>query len=352
MINDKGFVDAYAAIYEKKEDKDKKRWQDDDGDGKWYEKSDVDGKVSKREKDEKKSKKKDDEDEDKKEEANEEVINELVGTIARLGAKGIAKAGAKAVAKKGGKAAVKKAAVSGAKTAAVHTAIDHATRGGDVEESVKLEDAEGNPSVEILDLVLPDPIKSTVRKEETEVEVDELLESRLWDQVAANLTTLGEMRGIKYKVSPLDEVTGVLAAKAGVDAAGSAVKGGLNTAGKAIKATSQILNNKKATNEDVDIDAAIKQQSPFNVKSPVIFGNKTKVVEEEKEDLTSKYAPNIIKADASMKEAAGEIAGSIAGGAAGAAVAGPVGGIAGSMVGGALGSKLDKKKKKPAPAGA
>ena len=92
MINDKGFVDAYAAIYEKKEDKDKKRWQDDDGDGKWYEKSDVDGKVSKREKDEKKSKKKDDEDEDKKEEANEEVINELVGTIARLGAKGIAKA--------------------------------------------------------------------------------------------------------------------------------------------------------------------------------------------------------------------------------------------------------------------
>ena len=31
-----------------------KRWQDDDGDGKWYEKSDVDGKISKREKEEKK----------------------------------------------------------------------------------------------------------------------------------------------------------------------------------------------------------------------------------------------------------------------------------------------------------
>ena len=27
-----------------------RRWQDDDGDGKWYEKSDVDGKISKREK--------------------------------------------------------------------------------------------------------------------------------------------------------------------------------------------------------------------------------------------------------------------------------------------------------------
>ena len=30
--------------------KEEKRWQDDDGDGKWYEKSDVDGKISKREK--------------------------------------------------------------------------------------------------------------------------------------------------------------------------------------------------------------------------------------------------------------------------------------------------------------
>ena len=38
---------------EKKTDK-PKRWQDDDGDGKWYEKSDVDGKISKREKEEKK----------------------------------------------------------------------------------------------------------------------------------------------------------------------------------------------------------------------------------------------------------------------------------------------------------
>jgi len=53
---------AYQSIYEgKKKDDDSKRWQDDDGDGKWYEKSDVDGKISDREKKEKK-KKKDDED--------------------------------------------------------------------------------------------------------------------------------------------------------------------------------------------------------------------------------------------------------------------------------------------------
>ena len=46
-------TDAYREILEKSK-KDKDRWQDDDGDGKWYEKSDVDGKISKREKEEKK----------------------------------------------------------------------------------------------------------------------------------------------------------------------------------------------------------------------------------------------------------------------------------------------------------
>ena len=43
---------AYQQVQEKKkkDDDKKERWQDDDGDGKWYEKSDVDGKTSKREK--------------------------------------------------------------------------------------------------------------------------------------------------------------------------------------------------------------------------------------------------------------------------------------------------------------
>ncbi len=338
MINDKGFVDAYAAIYEKKEEK---RWQDDDGDGKWYEKSDVDGKTSKREKDEKKSKKKDD-DEDKKEETKcEEVekVDEGWGTVAKVAAT----QGAKFVAKRGGKAAVKKAAVSGGKTAAKWAAVDavaNKVMGGDQQdESVQIEDAEGNVTAEVIDLVLPDPIKafrnsSTLNKEEVEVEEDLLLESRLWDQVAANLTTLGEMRGIKYKVSPLEEVAGLIALKTASTAAktaGAVAKG----VGKAALST--------VKKEEVDIEAASEQQSPFNVKSPVIFGKKI-VEEETKEDLVSKYAPNIIKADASMKEGAGELVGSIAGGVAGGAVGGLPGGIAGSLAGGALGSKLDKKK--------
>ena len=62
--------DAYAKVVE--EGKKKDRWQDDDGDGKWYEKSDVDGKISKREKEEKKK--------NQKEEV--EVVNEISPDLA------------------------------------------------------------------------------------------------------------------------------------------------------------------------------------------------------------------------------------------------------------------------------
>ena len=68
-------TDAYQAILEKKkkEDEEKpKRWQDDDGDGKWYEKSDVDGKISDREKKEKKK--------NQKEEV--EIVNEISPDLA------------------------------------------------------------------------------------------------------------------------------------------------------------------------------------------------------------------------------------------------------------------------------
>tara|TARA_R100001082_G_scaffold18500_1_gene9157 strand:+ start:547 stop:984 length:438 start_codon:yes stop_codon:yes gene_type:complete len=53
-------VKGYAKGGEVKK-KNGERWQDDDGDGKWYEKSDVDGKISKREKEEKKKKEKEEE---------------------------------------------------------------------------------------------------------------------------------------------------------------------------------------------------------------------------------------------------------------------------------------------------
>ena len=63
-------TDAYAKVVE--EGKKKERWQDDDGDGKWYEKSDTDGKISKREKEEKKK--------NQKEEV--ELVNEISPELA------------------------------------------------------------------------------------------------------------------------------------------------------------------------------------------------------------------------------------------------------------------------------
>ena len=65
---------AYQQVQEKKkkDDDKKERWQDDDGDGKWYEKSDVDGKTSKREKEEKKK--------NQKEEV--EIVNEISPDLA------------------------------------------------------------------------------------------------------------------------------------------------------------------------------------------------------------------------------------------------------------------------------
>ncbi len=54
MLNTKTELPDMTAAYQEVQEKKKERWQDDDGDGKWYEKSDTDGKISKREKEEKK----------------------------------------------------------------------------------------------------------------------------------------------------------------------------------------------------------------------------------------------------------------------------------------------------------
>ena len=63
---------AYQQVQEKKKKDSEERWQDDDGDGKWYEKSDTDGKISKREKEEKKK--------NQKEEV--EIVNEISPDLA------------------------------------------------------------------------------------------------------------------------------------------------------------------------------------------------------------------------------------------------------------------------------
>ena len=121
--------DAYAKVVE--EGKKKDRWQDDDGDGKWYEKSDVDGKISKREKEEKKK--------NQKEEV--EVVNEISADLAL-------KASKKADVERG------KKAVAGDKAGAAKKSA----------QAVRLYKAQA---------------KKRLNKEETEI-LDDLLESGLF----------------------------------------------------------------------------------------------------------------------------------------------------------------------------
>ena len=60
---------------------------------------------------------------------------------------------------------------------------------------VDLHDAEGNLTHQITDVITPEPLG----------ERDEDMANRLWDEVVANLTTLGEMAGVRYQVTPLEE---------------------------------------------------------------------------------------------------------------------------------------------------
>ena len=83
----------------KSEKESKDRWQDDDGDGKWYEKSDTDGKISDREKKEKKKNVKENKDCCKKCGSYEHTTKEctikegIEDIIARLEKKRISKGG-------------------------------------------------------------------------------------------------------------------------------------------------------------------------------------------------------------------------------------------------------------------
>ena len=134
--------DAYAKVVE--EGKKKDRWQDDEGDGKWYEKSDVDGKISKREKEEKKK--------NQKEEV--EVVNEISADLAL-------KASKKADVERG------KKAVAGDKAGAAKKSA----------QAVRLYKAQA---------------KKRLNREETEI-IDDLVESGLFsDEEIQAILELGE----------------------------------------------------------------------------------------------------------------------------------------------------------------
>ena len=152
MTDDKSLVDAYASIYNKKE-------------------------------------------------KEQEQIDEAVPLLA-MGAKFLAKNAARAV---GGMA---KNAIGGAvkrglgmlnpkRNQEQQPAMASYQPEGEMVEDVAITHLDGS-TTEVIDVVTPPPLGN---KEEDQ----EALHNRLWDQVTANLTTLGEMDDTRYQVAPLEE---------------------------------------------------------------------------------------------------------------------------------------------------
>ena len=134
----------------------------------------------------------------KDQQQTEEVVNEIAA-VPVAGAAMVAKKTTKAVGntinKVGG--AVKDVAMQAAKKAPVtKTTTINASRkpNGKMVEDVAITHLDGS-TTEVVDVVKSEPLGNP----------DEKLASRLWDQIAANLDTLGEMYGATYDVVELNE---------------------------------------------------------------------------------------------------------------------------------------------------
>ena len=149
-------------------------------------------------------------------------------------------------------------------------------------EDVALTHLDGS-TTEIIDVVKPEPL--------ADKEDQEALHDRLWDQVAANLTTLGEMAGVRYQVSPVEELEEKKKSKmADKDYDGD---------GKVESGTDEYMGSR---DKAIKKAMAMKKES-FNVKSPVIFSKPEEKVEESiSEETIEKYASSISKAHKAIKK--------------------------------------------------
>ena len=149
-------------------------------------------------------------------------------------------------------------------------------------EDVALTHLDGSKT-EIIDVVKPEPL--------ADKEDQEALHDRLWDQVAANLTTLGEMAGVRYQVSPVEELEEKKKSKmADKDYDGD---------GKVESGTDEYMGSR---DKAIKKAMAMKKES-FNVKSPVIFSKPEEKVEESiSEETIEKYASSISKAHKAIKK--------------------------------------------------
>ena len=187
---------------------------------------------------------------------------------------------------------------------------------GEMVEDVAITHLDGS-TTEIIDVVTPPPLGN---KEEDQ----EALHNRLWDQVTANLTTLGEMDDTRYQVAPLEE-------KKKLDPVGKE-DSDVDNDGKVDDTDSYLMKRRTAIGkamkkEEVETelderacwdthkkvgmkmkggklvnDCRPKNES-FNVKSQVSFSKPEPVKEETiSEETFEKHASSILKAHKSIKK--------------------------------------------------
>ena len=214
---------------------------------------------------------------------------------------------------------------------AFKSAVDGAKEGARKEEvayeDVAITHLDGS-TTEVIDVVTPPPLGN---KEEDQ----EALHNRLWDQVTANLTTLGEMDDTRYQVAPLEE-------KKKLDPVGEE-DDDVDNDGDVDDSDSYIKNkrkkiamamgkkNGKKKDEDMKeevvaeggdgdpcwdshkmvgmkkkggkmVPNCVKKES-FNVKSPVIFSKPEETTEEPviSEEMIEKHASAISRAHKSIQ---------------------------------------------------
>ena len=236
-----------------------------------------------------------------------EPVNEVAPAVV-AGAKLAGKAALAGVASEWGSQVVKK--IKGGKKEVKKEEVE----GG---VSVVDYDSEYTPTeIETVDIIDAPKMKGTEDLHEDE----EALEERLWDQVAANLTTLGEMRGVKYQVSPfeeevenLDELSkktlGSYISKASSQLRSAAAKHGRDvTLGKPIEYRKKKDSDKKGNFEKMhDREMGIKQaaekitKEEFNVRSPLTFSKKEEP-QVDVSELEEKYACSTKKAHKRLKK--------------------------------------------------
>ncbi len=190
-------------------------------------------------------------------------------------------------------------------------------------EHVEIEHLDGG-TTEIVDVVTPEPLGNP----------DENLADRLWDQVAANLTTLGEMAGVRYQVSPVEELQEKKKKKGkkldpvgkededidndgDVDDSDSYLKKRREAIGKAMKKeeveVETELDERACWDSHKKVGMKMKggklvndcrpKNESFNVKSPVVFSKPEEKVEESiSEETIEKHASSILKAHKSIQK--------------------------------------------------